>query len=151
MTVREVPGPCPVCGAVSIAPAAQRSTLLAVSDLLVIKVLSKLGKDATRRSRGAYAELITVQPHLRHVVSSVKPDRVDWALVGAWDVIPVMLPGDGVGGVPSRLICALLDGYVHELVARRAPHATVALQRRFHDQLGLPVYDLEHDLASAGR
>lgn len=143
MTVRDVPGPCPVCGAVSIAPAVQRSTLLAVSDLLVTKVLAKLGKDATRRSRAAYADLIDVAPHLRHTAVQVKRDRVDWALVGAWDVIPVMLPGDGVGGVPSRLICALLDGYVHELVERRAPHASLALQRRFRDQLGLPVYDLD--------
>lgn len=142
MTVREIPGPCPVCGGVSLAPAEQRSTLLAVSDLLVTNVLTKIGKDATRRARGVYSELIRIPPHLRHIHASVKSDRVDWALVGAWDVIPVMLPGDGVGGVPSRLICALLDGYVHELIDRRAPHSISALRRRFHDQLNLPVYDL---------
>lgn len=151
MTVRDIPGPCPVCGAVSIAPSEQRSTLLAVSDLLVSKVLAKLGKDATRRRREAYADLIGVAPHLRHVVVAIAPARVDWALVGAWDVIPVLFPGDGVGGASSRLICALLDGYVHELVQRQAPHSTAALQRRFFDQLGLPVYDLEHDLTHAGR
>lgn len=151
MTVRDIPGPCPVCGAVSIAPMVQRSTLLNVADLLVSKVLTKLGKDAIRRGRGYYSELSPVAPHLRHTIVSVGSDRVDWALVGAWDVIPAMLPDDGVSGVPSRLVCALLDGYVHELVTRRAPHSSSALRRRMHDQLGLPIYDLEHDLAVAGR
>lgn len=147
MSAREIPGPCPVCGAVSIAPAVQRSTLLAVSDVLILKVLERLGNHILRHERGEYRRLSVIPASKRHMFILSTPERVDWALSGAWDVIPAMLTEDGVAGVPARVICGLLDNYVHEVVRLQAPHSVPALRRRFHDQLGLPMYDLETAVA----
>jgi hypothetical protein len=151
VTVREIPGPCPVCGAVSIAPAVQRSTLLAVCSVLTMKALEKLGNHMLRHgsSRSLHRELGGRPWHEAHTLWRASPEQVDRALTGAWDVIPALLSDLGCSGVSHRQVQAMLTDYVHDLARAMAPHSVPALQGYFH-RLGLPVYDLEHDLAVAG-
>ena len=150
MTVRAIPGPCPVCGAVSIAPAVQRSTLLAVCSVLTVKALEKLGNHILRHgsSRSMHRELGAVPRHEAHTLWRASPEQVDRALTGAWDVIPALLSDLGCSGVSERQVRAMLSDYVHDLARAMAPHSVEALQGYFH-RLGLPVYDLEHDHLAA--
>lgn len=152
MTVRNVPGPCPVCGAVSIAPAVQRSTLLAVCSVLTVKALEKLGNHMLRHggSRSLHRELGSRPRHEAHTLWRASPEQVDRALTGAWDVIEALLADLGCSGVSHRQVQAMLTDYVHDLASAMAPHSVAALQGYFQRQLGLPVYDLQHDLAAAG-
>ena len=152
MTVRDGPGPCPVCGAVSIAPAVQRSTLLAVCCVLTVKALEKLGNHMLRHggSRSLHRELGSRPRHEAHTLWRASPEQVDRALTGAWDVVEALLSDLGCSGISHRQVQAMLTDYVHDLASAMAPHSVEALQGYFQRQLGLPVYDLQHDLASAG-
>lgn len=152
MTVRDIPGPCPVCGATSIAPAVQRSTLLATCNVLTLKALEKLGNHMLRHggSRSLHRELGDRPRHSAHTAWKATPDQVDRALTGAWDVIPAQLADFGCSGVSARQVQAMLTDYVHDLAATMAPHTADELRRRFQDQLGLPVYDDTHEHLPVG-
>lgn len=152
MTVRDIPGPCPVCGATSIAPAVQRSTLLATCNVLTLKALEKLGNHIVRHggSRSLHRELGARPRHVAHTLWRATPEQVDRALTGAWDVIPAQLADFGCSGVSARQVQAMLTDYVHDLASAMAPHTADVLRRRFQDQLGLPVYDETHEHAAVG-
>lgn len=152
MTARDIPGPCPVCGATSIAPAVQRSTLLATCNVLTLKALEKLGNHIVRHggSRSLHRTLGASPRHLAHTLWRASEDQVDRALTGAWDVIPAQLADFGCSGVSARQVQAMLTDYVHDLAATGTPHTVDALRARFQDQLGLPVYDDSHEHAAVG-
>lgn len=153
MTAREIPGPCVLCGATSIAPAVQRSTLLAVCSVLTVKALEKLGNHILRHgpSRSLHRELGARPRHEAHVLWRASPEQVDRALTGAWDVIPALLSDLGCSGVSHRQVQAMLADYVHDLASAMAPHTVASLRVYFERQLGLRVYDLEADLAEVAR
>lgn len=145
MTVRDIPGPCPVCGATSIAPAVQRSTLLATCNVLTLKALEKLGNHMLRHggSRSLHRELGGQPRYVVHTLWRATPEQVDRALTGAWDVVAAQLADFGCSNVSARQVQAMLSDYVHDLAAAQTPHTVDALRIRFHDQLGIPVYDLD--------
>ncbi len=131
-----IPGPCPVCGGVTLAPATQRSTLLAVCDVLVLKALEKLGNYLVRAERSRFRVLGTLWP--------ASDALVDKALKGAWDVVPALLDVHGCCDVTHIQVTRMLDGYVHDLAVAGKPHTVHGeggLMYRFETRLGLPVYD----------
>lgn len=145
MTVaHDTPGPCPVCGGLTVAPAVQRSTLLAVSNVLVLKALDKLGNYLIRRGeRSLYSRFGSIPRS--EVYLHVRPTtvQVDRALQGAWDVIPAQLADFGCSGVTARQVQAMLTDYIHHLADAGLRHDVDLLRRCFVDQLGLPIYDTE--------
>lgn len=151
--VRDIPGPCPVCGGVSIAPAVQRSSLLAVCSVLTLKALEKLGNHMLRhgKSRSLHRELGTLPRHEAHTQWRASVEQVDRALTGAWDVIPALLSDFGASGVTHRQVQAMLTDYVHDLAQAMVPHSVELLRGYFNDRLGLPVYDRDPaELSSIG-
>lgn len=142
-----IPGPCPVCGGISIAPAVQRSTLLATCNVLTLKALEKLGNYLLRSGRSKYREVREIARHEVYLSVPASADQVERVLVGAWDVIPAQLADFGCSGVSAAQVQAMLDGYVRDLVAAQAHHRIDLLRERFHDRLGLPVFDREPETA----
>ncbi len=148
---QSIPGPCPVCGGVTIAPSTQRSTLLAVCDVLVLKALEKLGNYLVRAERSRFRELGTKSPTLGHTLWRPTDALVAKALKGAWDVVPALLDVHGCCDITAVQVSAMLDDYVHDLAITGTPHRLPELQYRFESRLGLPVFDRhEHaDLVEA--
>jgi hypothetical protein len=141
---RAVPGPCPVCGAVSLAPETQTSTLLAVCDVLVLKALEAMGKYIVRAERSRHRTLDSRPYHVAHTVWQPTDAVVDKALKNAWDVVPALLDVHGCCDVTALQVTRMLDAYVHDLVITGTPHSIAELLYRFDTRLGLPVYAREH-------
>lgn len=136
-----IPAPCPCCGATSLAPEQQRSTLLAICDALVLKSLEKLGSLLVRRVRGRY-EIIGQRPrYLAHTMWPADDEQVERGLKQAWDIVPLLLDSHGCSGVTSLQVTQMLDDYVHDLVITGTPHTVEELKYRFESRLGLPVFD----------
>lgn len=145
-TPASVPGPCPVCGAVSLAPVQQRSTLLAVCDVLVLKALEKLGNYIVRAERARYNLMRSKPRYEAHTLWPGSDEMVAKALKGAWDVVPLLLDTHGCCGVTGLQVTAMLNSYVHDLAITGTHHDIAELQYRFETELGLPVFDrAEHD------
>lgn len=140
-----VPGPCPVCGAVSLAPVTQRSTLLAVCDVLVRKALEKLGNYIVRAERSRFRVLGTKSPTVAHTIWPADDRLVDKALKGAWDVVPALLDIHGCCDITALQVTRMLDGYVHDLAITGTEHTIGELMYRFEAHLGLPVFDNVHE------
>lgn len=144
-----IPGACPVCGGVTIAPATQRSTLLAVCDVLVLKALEKLGNYLLRADRSRFRLLGAKPQTLAHTIWPASDALVDKALRGAWDVVPPLLDVHGCCDVTALQVTRMLDEYVHDLAVTGTAHSVHAeggLMYRFESRLGLPVYDrVPHD------
>lgn len=139
--VHKLPSPCPVCGAYSLSPDTQRSSLLAVCDVLVMKALESMGKYIIRAERSRYRTMGTRPLLIAHTIWPPTDAIVDKALKGAWDVVPALLDMHGCCGVTSRQITDMLDLYVHDLAITGTAHEIHDLTYRFETQLGLPVFD----------
>lgn len=141
----EIPSRCVSCGAYSLAPDTDRSALLAVCDVLVLKALETVGKYIVRVERSRYKAIGDRPRHIAHTLWQPTDDIVDKALKGAWDVVPALLDTHGCCDVTSAGVVEMLDQYVHDLVITGTEHTTRGeggLLYRFQSQLGLPVYDL---------
>lgn len=137
----DIPGPCPICGGVTLAPATQRSTLLAVCDVLVLKALEKLGNYLVRADRSRFRILGTKSPTLAHTLWTPGDPLVDKVLKGAWDVVPALLDVHGCCDITAVQVTKMLDEYVHDLAITGTTHRLPELQYRFESRLGLPVFD----------
>lgn len=137
-----IPGPCPLCGAVSIAPITQRSILLAVCDVLVLKALERLGGFIVRAKRGRYHETGGQPKYVMHTRWRPDEKMVSKALAGAWDVVPALLDTHGCCDVSAAKVSDMLDSYVSDLAITGTAHTMEELMFRFEGQLALPVFDL---------
>lgn len=145
-----LPGPCPVCGGLTLAPATHRSTLLAVCDTLVLKALEKLGNYIKRAERSRHNILGSKPLYVAHTIWPASDAMVDKALQGAWDVVPALLDVHGCCDVTPLQVTRMLDLYVHDLAVTGTAHSlegSGGLMYRFQSQLGLPVFD--HSLSNA--
>lgn len=140
----DIPGPCPCCGGVTIAPSTHRAVLLAVCDVLATKALERIGSRLLRVGRERYALGRDRPRHTIHTIWPESDDRVSTALRGAWDVVPALLLEHGCGDVTPRQVEAMLDEYVHDLVVSGLPHDPAELRYRFETRLGLTLYDHAH-------
>lgn len=141
ITAARIPSPCPACGAYSLAPEAERTTLLAVCDVLVTKVLETMGRRIVRSPRSRFQEIAaTGTPwHRAHTLWRPSDEIVDHTLRGAWDVVPALLEAHGSCGIDPRAVRDELDAYVHDLAVTGTPHSFDLLEERFHVHLGLPA------------
>lgn len=146
----DLPSPCPVCGAYSLAPGERTTTLLAVCDVLTLKALEALGKYIVRAERNRYNLLggrplhlaHTFWPPQRHLTADgeVEPDEiVTKATRGAWDVVPAVVSLHGCCDITADAVVCTLDEYVHDLAVTGTPHHIDHLAYRFDTRLGLPV------------
>jgi hypothetical protein len=140
----ELPSPCPVCGAYSLAPQERHTTLLAVCDVLTLKALEVLGKFIVRDNGARYAILREAGlPFAEaHTLWPAPDNLVDRALRGRWDVIvPIVTTLHGCEGLdPEEVVCAC-DEYVHDLAITGTPHHIEELAYRFTSRLGLPTLE----------
>jgi len=137
----DLPSPCPVCGAMSLAPMERTTTLLAVCDVLTLKALEALGKYIVRGGRD---RIIVLQRGrlpliLAHTIWAPTDGMVDKALRGAWDVVPPIVTLHGCCDVTAEGVVCTLDEYVHDLAVSATPHALEQLAYRFETRLGLPT------------
>lgn len=140
MNVPDLPSTCPVCGAISLAPDANASTLLAVCDVLVLKTLETMGKWIVRAERSRYHVIASRPRYLAHTIWPASEDQVARSLRGAWDVIPPLLDVHGCCDITPRQVAVMLDEYVRDLVITGTAHTIKELAYRFDNRLGLPVY-----------
>lgn len=145
-----LPTPCPCCGAYSLAPDAPTATLVAVSDVLVVKALERVGGRLLRDSRARIAIARDKPWHTLHTLWSAGDAFTERALHGAWDVVPALLDVHGCCGVTSLQVTRLLDEYVHDLVLTGTPHELRELEYRFETHLGIPVHGHLHEEAQHG-
>lgn len=156
-------GRCPCCGAISGTTLAQSPALLAVCDVLVVRVLEAIGKliirwDRSRRDTDhRLHEVHTVwQPNAIPVPGKDRPlfdPPVEKSLQEAWDVIPAMLDNHGCCGVNSAQVTGMLDAYVRDLLITGTPHNLADLHYRFEAFLGIdlpPLTPAQHH-THAGR
>lgn len=150
-----VPSMCPVCGAYSLAPDTEVSTLLAVCNVLVLKALEQVGRRTVRDGKEARREhryqryRDTGQPwYLAHTVWPPPEEAVTKVLRDAWDVIPALLAQDECG-VTVRQARDMLDEYVRDLAITGTAHTIGELAYRFTDRLGLPVVLHDDEVADA--
>lgn len=144
MTDARIPSSCPVCGAYSLAPDRQVSTLLAVCDVLVHKALESAGKFIVRAQRSRFNQLGSRPFYMAHTLWPADDTIVTKALKNAWDVVPALIDEHGCCGVSAASITSTLDQYVHDLVVTGTPHHLEELSNRFRET-GLPVYDHRED------
>lgn len=142
------PGACPLCGARSIAPEGASSALLAVCDVLVLKVLETIGKKIIREERSRFRTFAQRPWHEAHTLWPVRADGVSRSLERAWDVVPALLDTHGCCGVTSRQVSGMLDEYVRDLVTTGTAHGVQELAYRFSSRLGLEVYLHAHPAGS---
>lgn len=136
-----MPSVCPVCGALSLVPEGDRSILLAVCDVLVMKALEVMGKHIVRAERSRFNALRGRPFTEAYMIWTPTVDVVARSLDGAWDVVPPLLETHGCDGVSASDVPAMLDDYVHDLAMTGEPHRVEYLRRLFESRLGLPIYD----------
>ena len=143
----ELPAPCPVCGAYSLAPEARYTVLLAVCDVLVVKALEQLGKylvrapvsDQRRSNRSRYAALGDTPFSAAHTIWQAPDDLVCKALRNTWDVVPLLVASHGPHQIDPQPVIDMLDEYVHDLAVTGTEHSINQLAYRFVTRLQLPV------------
>ncbi len=138
-----VPTPCPCCGAYSLAPDADRQTLVAVCDVLVVKALERVGAFIIRGERARYQAAKGRPLHTIHTIWQASDEITDRALRGAWDVVPAVIDSHGCCGVTSLQVRTMLDDYVHDLVLTGTEHTVEGeggLEYRFATRLGMTVH-----------
>lgn len=137
--------PCPCCGAMSLAPQEATTTLVAVSDVLVVKALERVGAFILRGpDRTRYRQAEGKPMHVIHTLWSAGDNLTARALRGAWDVVPALLDTHGCCGVTSVQVTSLLDKYVHDLVLTGTAHDLAELEYRFTAHLGIPIHGHAH-------
>lgn len=141
----ETVSPCPMCGCFTGASLAQPSALLAVTDVLVVKALEKVGKMLARNAGNRQRVKVAASTpwHLVHTIVAPSPKDIDKGLFGAWDVIPAMLANHGCCGVTSRQVEAMMDSYVRDLLITGTAHSIEDLRYRFERFLGIDLTDPE--------
>lgn len=157
MSARPI-APCPVCGGVTLAPDSRAAALLAVSDYLVGRALTKLGILLVRggsrggsRSFGGALRARGIDEGEAWRYYPAPADLVDKAIAqwtDDWRVIALML--DSSVAISPRQVQAVLTDYVHELAADRIPHTVDALRVRLEDSLGVALHDRIHEVAAVG-
>lgn len=135
-----VPTPCPCCGAYSLAPDADVVTLVAVSDVLVVKALERVGNFLIRKERARWQASRGTPTYLVHTLWQADDDIISRALRDAWEVVPLLVNAHGCCGVDGPGVQSVLDEYVHDLVLTGTPHdlhGPGGLEYRFESRLGL--------------
>jgi len=109
--------------------------LSAACDLAVVRALELVGKRVVRADRARFGTMgRSGRPwHEAHTIWSPDPGVVDAALSGAWTVLPRLVNEHGCCSVVDHELQTMLDGYVRELVAARAPHEFAVLEGRLRD------------------
>lgn len=137
-----VPSACPCCGAYSLLPDSDTTILLAVSDVLCVKALERVGQFLIRGERSRYHASLGHPLHTIHTMWQATDDITARALRGAWDVVPALLDVHGCCEVSSLQVTQVLDDYVHDLVLTGTPHSLDGeggLTYRFVTRLGLSL------------
>lgn len=132
---RELVAPCPMCGTLTGLMLAERSALLAVSDVLVYRSLEVVGKRIVRAERRRFKLLGTRPWHEAHTLWLPDSNTVDKALNGAWDVVPALLSAHGACGTTPVNVTHILDGYVRFLLRKGQPHTVEALRAELEREL----------------
>lgn len=139
--MRGVPSPCPCCGAYSLAPDHDTTTLVAVCDVLVVKALERVGAFIIRGDRSRYHSVKGVPLYVIHTMWQADDDQTERALKGAWDVVPAIVDHHGCCGVQGEDVVRVLDDYVHDLVLTGTEHTVAGeggLIYRFDTRLAIP-------------
>lgn len=114
--------PCPMCGTLTGLMLAERSALLAVSDVLVYRSLEVVGKRIVRAERRRFKLLGTRPWHEAHTLWLPDDSTVQKALSGAWDVVPALLSAHGACGTTPVNVTHILDQYVRRLLRNGQEH-----------------------------
>lgn len=88
------------------------------AEMAVLQALSMAGKRCRNVSRERRKMLVGSTPDHRiyeHLLNADSPAGCDRLLEGAWDHLRLVLPG-------RADLVAVCDGYVRNLLVRRAPH-----------------------------
>lgn len=134
---------CPLCGATEIAPVpAELSTLLSVSDVLVLNALENLGRRIVREHRGRFSELRDRPFHIAHTVWKPTPILMARIIDKAWDIIPALLSLRGRNASEVQKIKKLLTEYILELSANQEPHTLDKLALKFSKEFGLELREV---------
>lgn len=134
-----LPTPCPCCGAYSLLPDADSTTLVAVCNVLVVKALERVGAFIIRGERSRYQQSRGKPLHTIHTMWQAPDAITERGLKGAWDVVPALIEVHGCCNITSLQVTSLLDDYVHDLVLTGTEHTLDELEYRFRARLGLPV------------
>ena len=144
----ELAAPCPMCGTLTGLMLAERSALLAVSDVLVYRSLEVVGKRIVRAERRRFKLLGTRPWHEAHTLWLPDGNTVEKALSGAWDVVPALLSAHGACGSTPVNVTQALDRYVRLLLRTGQNHTVEALRTELERELGIKfppeVIDHEH-------
>ena len=129
--------PCPVCGTLTGLMLAERSALLAVSDVLVYRALEVVGKRIVRAERRRFKLLGTRPWHEAHTLWVPDTATVDNALNGAWDVVPALLSAHGAAGTTPVNVKSALDKYVRALLQQGRQHTATGLRQALELELNI--------------
>lgn len=125
----QLAAPCPMCGSLTGLMLAERSALLAVSDVLVYRALEVVGKRIVRAERRRFKLLGTSPWHVAHTLWRPDEQTVEKALNGAWDVVPVLLSAHGASGTTPVNVTAVLDQYVRAILTDGKEHSLELLRQ----------------------
>lgn len=133
--------PCPACGAWSLPAVAERSALLDVCDVLVLKALDALGRKIVRQPRSRFKEFDGQPWHVAHTRWAPDPKDVVRTLDTAWDVLPALLASRRADalGVDAAAVSAALNEYVRLLLERGLEHDSVSLRYWLAARVGIPL------------
>ena len=139
--------PCPMCGTLTGLMLAERSALLAVSDVLVYRSLEVVGKRIVRAERRRFKLLGTRPWHEAHTLWVPDESTVNKALSGAWDVVPALLSAHGACGSTPVNVTRALDRYVRSLLSKGRPHTVESLRGELERDLisRFPVEVIDHE------
>ncbi len=133
--------PCPACGAWSLPALAERSALLDVCDVLVLKALDSLGRKIIRQPRSRFKEFGGRPWHVAHTQWRPDVKDVDRTLDSAWDVLPALLTTQRADalGITAEQVTTCLDEYVRLLLERGLEHESRSLRYWLAARLGLTL------------
>lgn len=127
--------PCNSCGHTPVA------SILAVSDVLVVRALETVGKRIVRADRNRFNTLGDRPWHEAHLIWRPDEAMVDKAMKGAWDVLPAMLQNhDGSGVITAMQLQDVIDSYVRLLLFNQTPHHLNSLRVRIESSLYAPSH-----------
>lgn len=129
--------PCPMCGMLTGRMLAERSALLAVSDVLVYRSLEVVGKRIVRAERRRFKLLGNRPWHEAHTLWVPDTSTVAKALGGAWDVVPALLSAHGACGSTPVNVTHVLDRYVRRLLSGGRLHTVAELRSTLETELGI--------------
>lgn len=129
--------PCPMCGTLTGRMLAERSALLAVSDVLVYRSLEVVGKRIVRAERRRFKLLGNRPWHEAHTLWVPDTSTVEKALSGAWDVVPALLSAHGACGTTPVNVTKILDQYVRKLLRDGRGHTVMDLRGTLEQQLNI--------------